>query len=82
MAVGNQGAGSTGRQLSFWQSRYFAQITALTPVAPEQMMSTSRAAFAAEALRTGDFDDLAAFRQEETRLAAEAFLQQALSQTR
>lgn len=46
-AVGNAGSTSAGRRLSFWQERYFVQITALKPVAPEDLLNVGKAIAAA-----------------------------------
>lgn len=41
--VGNEGSTVTGRRLSYWQERYFVQMTALKPVPEGDLLAVGRA---------------------------------------
>jgi hypothetical protein len=43
LAIGNDGSGSPGRRLSFWQDRYFVQMTALKTVPDADLQAAGKA---------------------------------------
>jgi hypothetical protein len=57
LAVGNEGSTSAGRRLSFWQDRYFIQMTALKAV-PEADLQAVGAAIASSLPKGGQIPEL------------------------
>ncbi len=43
LQVGNEGSSSPGRRLSYWQNRYFVQMTALKPVPDGDLLAAAKA---------------------------------------
>ncbi len=43
LSAGNEGSTSPGRRLSFWQARYFVQMTALKPVPEDDLLAAALA---------------------------------------
>lgn len=53
VSIGNEGSATPGRRLSFWQSRYFVQMTALKAVPDDDLMAAARA-ISAELPKAGE----------------------------
>ncbi len=41
IAVGNEGAGTPGQRIVFWQSSFFAQVTALKPISEDALLQAA-----------------------------------------